>query len=111
MEGAGEWRAPAGLAAADFPVVARPAFGYLAVMIVTLPDDLEALRGLDERALKRELAVALYAGGKVTIVQAADLAETGLFEFQATLRERRIPQHYDQADLEADMRALRELPE
>jgi predicted HTH domain antitoxin len=78
-------------------------------MIVTLPDELATLRGLDERALKHELAVALYAGRKVTILQAADLASSGLFEFQATLRDRGIPQHCDQADLEGDLLALREL--
>ena len=94
----------------DFGVVGWPASGYVAGMVVTLPDGLEALRGLDERALRRELAVALYAGRKVTIVQAADLAGSGLFEFQATLRDRGIPQHYDQADLEGDLLALRELP-
>lgn len=80
-------------------------------MVVTLPDNLEALQGLNERSLRRELAVALYAGRKVTIVQAANLAECGLFEFQAILRDRCIPQHYDQADLEADLATLRELPQ
>ena len=44
------------------------------------------------------------------VVQAADVAQVGLFEFQALLRDRRIPQHYDSADLDQDMLALRELP-
>jgi hypothetical protein len=37
-------------------------FRYLASMVVTLPEDVAALKGMDERDVKRELAVALYAG-------------------------------------------------
>lgn len=79
-------------------------------MVVTLPDDLEALKGMDERAVKRELALSLYAGHRLTIVQAAGLADSGLFEFQSLLRDRGIPQHYDEADLDQDLLALRDLP-
>jgi predicted HTH domain antitoxin len=79
-------------------------------MVVTLPDDLAALKGMDERDVMRELAFALYAGRKLTLVQAAGLAGQGLFEFQMILRDRRIPQHYDEADLDQDLLSLRELP-
>jgi predicted HTH domain antitoxin len=79
-------------------------------MVVTLPDDVAALKGMDEHDVKRELAVALYAGRKLTLVLAADLAGHGLFEFQAMLRDRGIPQHYTEADLDQDLLALRELP-
>ncbi len=79
-------------------------------MVLTLPDDIPALRRMDERELKRELAVSLYAARKVTLVQAANLADAGLLDFQAVLRDRGVPQHYDEADLERDLLALRELP-
>ena len=79
-------------------------------MTVTLPDDLAALRGLGEVEVRRDLAVGLYATRKVTLIQAADLAGLGLFDFQKLLRDHGIPQHYDQADLEQDLAALRELP-
>ena len=79
-------------------------------MVVTLPDHIPALERMSEQELARELAVALYAGRKLTLVQAVDVAGTSLFEFQALLRDRRIPQHYDEADLELDLIALRELP-
>ena len=79
-------------------------------MRFTLPDHIPALARMSEPELKRELAVALYAARKLTLVQAADVAGAGLFEFQALLRDRRIPQHYDEADLEQDLIALRELP-
>jgi len=79
-------------------------------MVVHLPDHIPALREMSEQDLKRELALSLYAARKITLVQAADLAQSSLFDFQALLRDRRIPQHYDEADLEHDIAALRELP-
>jgi predicted HTH domain antitoxin len=79
-------------------------------MVVTLPDHIPALERMSERELARELAVALYAARKLTLVQAVDVAGASLFEFQAMLRDRRIPQHYDEADLDLDLLTLRELP-
>jgi predicted HTH domain antitoxin len=73
-------------------------------MTVTLPE-----MKMTEREVKQELALSLYAGRKVTLVQAADIAGAGFFEFQGLLRDRKIPQHYDAQDLEDDMRTLREL--
>jgi predicted HTH domain antitoxin len=74
-------------------------------MTLTLPEDLK----MTERELKQELAMSLYATRKVTLVQATDVAGVGLFEFQAMLRDRQIPQHYDERDLEKDLLVLREL--
>jgi predicted HTH domain antitoxin len=79
-------------------------------MVVTLPDHIPALQRMSEQEVKRELALSLYAARKLTMVQAADLAEMDLFGFQARLRDRLIPQHYDEADLDQDLAALRELP-
>jgi predicted HTH domain antitoxin len=79
-------------------------------MVITLPDHLKALEGLDERQVLEDLAVSFYTARRVTLVQAADLAKKSLFDFQPTLRDRRIPLHYDEADFESDLAALRELP-
>jgi predicted HTH domain antitoxin len=79
-------------------------------MLVTLPDHIPVLERMSEQEVKRELSVALYAARKLTLVQAVDVAGMSFFEFQALLRDRRIPQHYDEADLEQDLIALRELP-
>lgn len=73
-------------------------------MTLTLPDI-----KMTESELKQELALSLYAARKVTLIQAADIAGVGFFEFQGLLRDRKIPQHYDIEDLENDMRTLREL--
>lgn len=74
-------------------------------MTLTLPENLK----ITERELKQELALSLYAARKVTLVQAADVAGVGLFDFQTMLRDRQIPQHYDECDLENDLLVLREL--
>jgi predicted HTH domain antitoxin len=68
-------------------------------MTLTLPEI-----KMTEREIKQELALSLYAAHKVTIIQAADIAGIGFFEFQGLLRERKIPQHYGVQDLEEDLR-------
>ena len=64
---------------------------------------------MTERELKQELALSLYAARKVTLIQAADIADIGFFDFQGLLRDRKIPQNYGVQDLENDMRTLQEL--
>ncbi len=64
---------------------------------------------MTEGELKQELALSLYTSRKVTLIQAADIAAVGFFEFQGLLKDRKIPQHYGVQDLEDDMRTLREL--
>jgi predicted HTH domain antitoxin len=75
-------------------------------MTLTLPDT-----KFSESELKEELAVWLYAARKVTLIQAADIAGVGFFEFQGLLKDRKIPQHYDVEDFEQDMRSIQELRE
>jgi predicted HTH domain antitoxin len=78
-------------------------------MTVTLPENISALQKMSESEIKLELALSLYTARKVTIIQAADIAGIGFFEFQELLRDRKIPQHYDVQDLEDDLQTLREL--
>jgi len=73
-------------------------------MTLTLPET-----KFTESELKEELAVWLYASQKVTLIQAADIAGVGFFEFQGLLKDRKIPQNYGIENLEDDMRTLREL--
>ncbi|MGH7950873.1 MAG: UPF0175 family protein [Limisphaerales bacterium] len=68
-------------------------------MTLTLPET-----KFSESELKQELALSLYAARKVTLIQAADIAGVGFFEFQGLLKDRKIPQHYDIEDLEQDLR-------
>ena len=64
---------------------------------------------MTEGELKQELALSLYAARKVTLIQAADIAGVGFFDFQGLLRDRKTPQHYGVHDLEDDIQTLREL--
>lgn len=73
---------------------------------ITLPDHLPGIRDMSESEIMAELAVSLYAGKKLTLVQAADLAGLDLFEFQRALQAHGIPQHYDEQALEEDLRNL-----
>jgi len=68
-------------------------------MTLTLPEI-----KMTEGELKQELALSLYAARKVTLIQAADIAGVGFFEFQGLLKDRKIPQHYGVQDLEDDLR-------
>jgi predicted HTH domain antitoxin len=78
-------------------------------VVLTLPDNL-SLPELTEQQVTEDLAVSFYAARRITLVQAADMAKLPLIDFQRLLRDRRIPQHYDETDLEDDLLTLRDLP-
>ncbi len=59
--------------------------------------------------LKLELAVHLYAQGRLSIGKARELAEMSLWEFRQVLAARRIAPHYDLEDLDQDVATLRDL--
>jgi len=59
--------------------------------------------------LKVELAVYLYAQGRLSIGKARELADMTLWEFRQLLASRRISPHYDVVDLDEDMATLRHL--
>jgi len=59
--------------------------------------------------LKIEIAVSLYAQGRLSIGKARELAGMSLWKFRQLLAFRRIPPHYDEIDLEEDVATLREL--
>ncbi len=59
--------------------------------------------------LKLELALALYAQGRLSIGQARELAGVSLWELRQVLAARRIAPHYEVADLQEDAATLRAL--
>lgn len=58
--------------------------------------------------LKREIAVMLFSRNRLTLMQAAQVAEMSPFAFQHLLASREIGPHYDVEDLEEDLATLRE---
>jgi predicted HTH domain antitoxin len=59
--------------------------------------------------LKAEIAICLYAQGRLSIGKARELAGMSLWEFRQLLASRRISPHYDVVDLNEDVATLREL--
>jgi len=56
-----------------------------------------------EAEFRRELALALYQRGVLSLGKARLLAQMTRWEFEELLGERRITRHYTEADLEEDV--------
>lgn len=56
-----------------------------------------------QRQLKVELALSLYAQGLLSFGKACELAEMTKFEFGLLLGKRNIPRQYDEQDLQDDI--------
>jgi len=55
------------------------------------------------QAMKRELAISLYARDVLSFGKARALAEMSKREFQELLGEREIPRHYTEVELAEDL--------
>ncbi|MAT53522.1 MAG: hypothetical protein CMN32_03505 [Saprospirales bacterium] len=75
-------------------------------MLLQLPKDVIPEGQFSERELLIELAIALYANGKISFGQARKLAGMDWFSFRKLLAERKVPYHYDEEDLNEDMNAI-----
>lgn len=80
-----------------------------AVKTLDISQDILDSARLTVDELKIELAVSLYAQGRLSIGKARELAGMSLWEFRQLLGLRRIAPHYDEAELEEDLKTLREL--
>jgi predicted HTH domain antitoxin len=80
-----------------------------AISIVEVPRDVLDAARLSVSDVKVELAVALYAQGRLSIGKARELADMSLWEFRHLLATRRIEPHYDETDLADDVAALADL--
>ena len=78
-------------------------------MGLTIPDDVLQAAKMSEAELRQELAVLLFERERLTLAQAARLADMDRLRFQHLLASRGISLHYDVAEFEADLRTLREL--
>ncbi|MBN1139138.1 MAG: UPF0175 family protein [Anaerolineae bacterium] len=80
-----------------------------AVQVLEVSQDVLDSARLSPSELKVEMAVHLYAQGRLSIGKARELAGMALWEFRQVLASRRIPPHYDEADLDEDAATLHEL--
>jgi predicted HTH domain antitoxin len=58
---------------------------------------------IGQAKIKKEVALALYVRGLISIGKAAELAGLARPEFEAVLAERRIERPYDLTELERDL--------
>ncbi len=73
-------------------------------MTISLPQEVE--QRLDETAVALHLAIGMYVSDEATLGQAATIAGLSQSHFLHELGERRIPIHYDEADLADDLLQL-----
>lgn len=78
-------------------------------MSVTIPDEVLEAAHMDESELRQELAVALFQRSRLTLAQAARLADLDRLRFQHLLASRDIEVHYDLEDFESDLETLHSL--
>lgn len=74
-----------------------------------IPADILDSARLTVEELKIEVAVSLYAQGRLSIGKARELAEMSLWQFRQVLAARQISPHYDVDDLAEDINTLNEL--
>jgi predicted HTH domain antitoxin len=78
-------------------------------MAVVISDETLCAAQLSANELKRELAVLLFQQDRLTLMQAASLAEISPIRFQHILASREISPHYDVPDFEQDLVTLNSL--
>lgn len=78
-------------------------------MAVVISDETLHAAHLTPAELKQELAVLLFEKDRLTLMQAAALAEMQPIPFQHLLASRGIPPHYDVAEFEEDVATLTRL--
>lgn len=74
-----------------------------------IPQDILDSARLTANQLLLELAVHLYAQGRLSLGKAHELAGLSLWEFRQLLGLRRIAPHFEAEDLEQDLETLRHL--
>lgn len=78
-------------------------------MSLTIPDTVLRAAGMSEAELKQEIAVLLFERERLTMEQAARLAEMDRIDFQHLLASRDVSVHYDVEEYQQDMETLRRL--
>ncbi|MDF5715308.1 MAG: UPF0175 family protein [Rhizonema sp. NSF051] len=79
-------------------------------MSVVISDDTLRASRMTEAEFKLEVALLLFASGKLPLGYASKLAEMDKIQFQQLLQKRKIPLYsYEIEDFELDLKNLREL--
>ena len=74
-----------------------------------IPQDILDSARLTAPEVKLELAIWLYAQGRLSIGKGRELAGMSLWEFRQVLAVRHIAAHYDKEDLSEDLATVKKL--
>jgi len=77
--------------------------------MVSISKELELATHMTAQEIRRELAVQLYAQGKLSMGKARELAEMTVYEFQCLLGSRGIPVNYGVEDFLDDLDTIQRL--
>jgi predicted HTH domain antitoxin len=75
-------------------------------MSLVISEDIVQASGLSEKELVLELIILLFERKKINISKASQLAKMPLLQFQNELAMRNINIHYDETDLDVDLKNL-----
>jgi predicted HTH domain antitoxin len=75
-------------------------------MSLVISEDIVQASGLSEKELVLELIILLFERKKISIGKASQLAKMPLLQFQNELAIRNINIHYDETDLDVDLKNL-----
>lgn len=78
-------------------------------MSVVIPDHILKLTQFSAEEFKVEIAVMLYQQKRFTLGQASRFLDMAQMDFQGILAKRKIPLHYNVADLHEDLNNLKSL--
>lgn len=74
-----------------------------------IPQDILESARLTTAELRTEIAIHLYASGRLSIGKARELAQLSLWQFRQMLASRQIAPHFDETDLNTDIQTLKNL--
>ena len=77
--------------------------------MVNISRELELATHMTAQEIRRELAVQLYAQGKLSMGKARELADMTVYEFQCLLGSRGIPVNYGVEDFLDDLDTIQRL--
>lgn len=75
-------------------------------MTLEISDNILKEIGLTPDELKLSFSIFLFSSERITIGQASRMAGVHQIEFQKELARRKIPIHYDETDLERDLKTI-----
>lgn len=78
-------------------------------MSLTITDEIIQSTRMTIPELTQEIAIMLFQKEKLTLGQASQLADISQFQFQHLLSARQISLHYNENDLEEDLKTVKEL--